>query len=53
MSFRTVRTPQHARDAFMAALERGMTVSGACSAAGMGRSTAYGLRASDEAFARA
>ena len=53
MSNRTLRTPQRARDAFMAALDRGMTVSGACKAASMGRSTAYGLRATDEAFAKA
>ena len=53
MSFRTHRTPQRAREAFMDALDRGMTVSGACKAASMGRSTAYGLRATDEAFAKA
>ena len=53
MSFRTHRTPQRARDAFMEALDRGMTVSGACKAASMGRSTAYGLRATDVEFAKA
>ncbi len=53
MSNRTLRTPQRARDGFLAALERGLSISGACRAAGLGRSTAYDLRASDDAFARA
>ena len=53
MSNRTHETAPHARDAFIEALERGMTISGAARLANLGRSTVYALRASDEGFARA
>jgi hypothetical protein len=50
---RTLRTPQRARDAFIAALRDGLSIKAACEAAGIGRTTAYEMRAEDEAFAKA
>jgi hypothetical protein len=50
---RDVRTTQRARDAFLDALGNGLSVTGAASAAGMGRRTAYQWRATDHEFAAA
>lgn len=50
MSNRTVETTPRARDAFIEALGRGMTITAAAQLANLGRSTVYALRASDEAF---
>ncbi len=53
MSNRTVRTPQHAREAFIGALSAGASIAAACREAGIGRTTAYDMRNADETFARA
>ena len=53
MSYRTVRTPPRARDAFLGALSAGASITAACRTADVGRTTVYGWRTSDEAFARA
>jgi hypothetical protein len=48
---RDVRTTQRARDAFLDALANGLSATGAASAAGIGRRTAYDWRA-DPTFAQ-
>ncbi len=52
MSHRTVRTPEHAREAFLGALSAGASITAACRSADLGRTTVYGWRASDDDFAR-
>ena len=44
---RTARTEQRARDVFLAALAAGVSVTGACSKAGLPRSTVYDWRDAD------
>jgi hypothetical protein len=51
MSHRVANTQPEALDAFVEALAAGRSVTGACRAANMGRSTAYDCRQRDEAFA--
>ena len=53
MSHRTVRTPERAREVFLDALVTGASITAACRAAGIGRTTAYDMRGADEVFARA
>ncbi len=56
MAARTNRTPKKRRDwkiAWLEAFERELTVSAACKAAKIGRTTAYDARQTDEAFAQA
>jgi hypothetical protein len=53
MSRRSLALPAAAREAFLASLADGHTVTAACHAAGIGRSTAYEHRHRDEAFALA
>lgn len=45
--------PTAAREAFLASLSKGHTITAACQAAGIGRSTAYDHRQRDEDFALA
>ncbi len=53
MSHRTLRTPEHAREAFLGALSAGSSIAAACRSSDLGRTTVYGWRTSDEAFATA
>jgi hypothetical protein len=50
---RDVRTTQRAQDAFLTGLGNGLSVTGAASAAGIGRRTAYQWRAADPTFGQA
>jgi hypothetical protein len=49
---RTPRTEQRAREAFLAGLAGGMSVTGSCRRAGLPRSTVYDWRGADPEFAR-
>ncbi len=53
MSTRVLRTSQLASDRFIEILGRGATVTDACRAAGMPKSTAYDLRQRDGELRRA
>lgn len=53
MAARTDRTVQRARDAFLAALSEGLSVTGACIKASLPRQTAYDWRSADKEFAAA
>ena len=53
MTARTIRTTQRPREAFLAALSQGLSVTGAGERAGLARSTVYGWRETDEAFRQA
>lgn len=53
MSRRTHRTTPRAQEAFIEALRTGLSIRAACDAAGIGRRTAYDMKAADEVFAAA